>query len=505
MKSFLTLCLLVAVVTSYSQQTTDLVLKKRTDREIAPGEKHSYRLNLKANQFSVLIVIQDGTDVIVRVHDPAGVELGFFDSPNGAHGPEVVPISSTVAGIYTVVVEPFDTAEPKGKYSIEFTRQEAKGTTPEKQVDQIMSLLTTPDKPGATIVVAKGDQLLLNKGYGSANTEYNIPNGPKTVFHIASVSKQFTAFSIAMLADQGKLSVDDDVRKYIPELPDFGQKITIRQLIHHTSGLRDQWNLLALAGWRLDDVITKNQVLRIMSKQKDLNFKPGDEFSYCNTGYTLAAEIVSRISGKSFDEWTQENIFKPLGMTNTLFYEDHDRIVKNRAYSYNDFGGELKKSVLSYSTAGATSLFTTAEDLVKWSNNFRTMKVGNPKIMALMEERGILNKGDTTGYAFGQDLGKHRGLKTAAHGGADAGYRSFLLRFPDQQYTIVVLSNIGSFNTGRVAYQLADIYLKDLLKDEEKKTTPASTPQKDEVKVSSELLKLYSGQYELRPGFVVTM
>jgi CubicO group peptidase (beta-lactamase class C family) len=503
MKVFSTLALILAAFTVYGQQTIDLALKKRTDHEIAPGEKHSYNLNLKANQFSVLIVIQDGTDLMVRVLDPSGNELGVFDSPNGQHGPEVVQISSTSAGAYKVVVEPLSPSEPKGKYTIELTRQEAKATTPEKQVDQLMSLLTMPDKPGATIVVAKGDQLLLNKGFGLANPEYNIPNGQKTIFHIASVSKQFTAFAIAMLADQGKLSVDDEVRKYIPELSDFGHKITIKQLIHHTSGLRDQWNLLALAGWRLDDVITKNQVLRLMSRQKDLNFKPGDEFSYCNTGYTLAAEIVSRISGKSFDEWTQENIFRPLGMTNTFFYEDHERIVKNRAYSFNEGGGELKKSVLNYSIAGATSLFTTAEDLVKWSNNFRTMKVGNAKIMAQMEERGILNKGDTTSYAFGQDINKYKGLKTVAHSGGDAGYRSFLLRFPDQQYTVVVLSNLGSFNTGKVAYQLADIYLKDLLK-EETKTPAVVAPKADAVQVSGDLLKLYSGQYEL-PGMIVTM
>jgi CubicO group peptidase (beta-lactamase class C family) len=505
MKAFSIVTLILAASACHGQQTTDLALSTRSNHEIAPGEKHSYNVNLKANQFSVLVVIQDGTDLMVRVHDPSGTELGVFDSPNGQHGPEVVQIASTVAGAYKVVVEPLSPDEPKGKYTIELTRQEAKATTPEKQVEQLMSLLTTPDKPGATIAVAKGDQLLLNKGFGLANPEYNIPNGEKTVYHIASVSKQFTAFSIAMLADQGKLSVDDEVRKYIPELPDFGHKITITQLLHHTSGLRDQWNLLALAGWRLDDVITKNQVLRLMSRQKDLNFKPGDEFSYCNTGYTLAAEIVSRVSGKSFDEWTQENIFKPLGMTNTFFYEDHERIVKNRAYSFYETGDGLKKSVLSYSTAGATSLFTTAEDLVKWSNNFRTMKVGNAKIMAQMEERGILNKGDTTSYAFGQDLNKYKGLKTASHGGGDAGYRTFLLRFPDQQYTFVVLSNLASFNTGKVAYQLADIYLKDLVQEEEKKTPSPEEPKSDAIQVSTDLLKLYSGQYELQPGFVVTM
>lgn len=500
-----TLALILSAIVGYAQTITNLTLKQKSTHEIGPGQQHSYNISLKANQFSIVVVTQNGVDLIVRTFDATGREVETFDSPNGRQGPEVVPLTSTVAGDYKIEVMPFEASEPAGKYTIELQRVEAKATTPEKQVDQLMSTIVSADKPGATIAVSKGDQLLLNKGYGLADLEYNVPNGSKTIFHIASVSKQFTAFSVALLADQGKISLDDDVRKYITELPDFGQKITIRHLIFHTSGLRDQWDLLALAGWRLDDVITREQVLRVMSHQKDLNFKPGDEFSYCNTGYTLLAEIVRRVGGKSFGDWTTENIFKPLGMNNTFFYEDHERIVKNRAYSYDNRGGEVKKSVLSYATAGATSLFTTAEDLVKWSDNFSTMKVGNAKVMKQMEERGVLNKGDTLGYAFGQGIGRYRGLKTADHGGADAGYRSFLLRFPEQKYTIVVLSNLGSFNTGRIAYRIADIYMKDLLKQEPKAAEPTPVAPRDVIQVSSELLKLYSGQYELRPGLVVTM
>jgi hypothetical protein len=216
------------------------------------------------------------------------------------------------------------------------------------------------------------------------------------------------------------------------------------------------------------------------------------------------AEIVSRVSGKTFSEWCHENIFKPLNMSHTLFYDDHEKIVKNRAYSFYETPGGLKKSVLSYANAGATSLFTTAADLVKWSDNFQTMKVGNARIMKQMDERGILNKGDTITYAFGQDIGKYKGVKTISHGGADAGYRSFLVRFPEQKYTVAVLSNLASFNTGSLAYKIADIYLKDYLKEEEKK--PELEKQKTEaVQVSEELLKLYSGRYELQPGMIVTM
>ena len=377
---------------------------------------------------------------------------------------------------------------------------------PQAEVDKLIAAMIKPESGGVTVAVAEGDKILFSKGYGLANVEYNIPNSPKTIFHVASVSKQFTAFAIALLVEQGKISLDDDIRKYLPELHDFGSKITIRHLVHHTSGLRDQWNLLALAGWRLDDVITKNQVLRLISHQDELNFKPGDEFSYCNTGYTLMGEIVSRVTGKSFADWCSENIFKPLSMDRTLFYDDHEKIVKDRAYSYNDSPSGLKKSVLSYANAGATSLFTTAEDLTKWSANFYQMKVGSKTVMKQMEQRGILNKGDTLSYAFGQAIANYKGVKSIAHSGGDAGYRTFLIRFPEQQYSIVVLSNLGSFNPAGLAYQVADIYLKKYLIQETKtEDSKPAAPPTGTVSVKEGVLKLYEGQYQLNPEMIVSI
>jgi CubicO group peptidase (beta-lactamase class C family) len=379
--------------------------------------------------------------------------------------------------------------------------------TPQAEVDKVIAAMIKPESGGVTVAVAKEGEILFNKGYGLANVEYNVPNSPKTIFHVASLSKQVTAFAIAMLADEKKISLDDDIRKYLPELHDFGTKITIKHLVHHTSGLRDQWNLLALAGWRLDDVITKNQVMRLISHQDELNFKPGDEFSYCNTGYTLMGEIVSRVTGKSFADWCSENIFKPLAMDRTFFYDDHEKIVKGRAYSYNESPQGLKKSVLSYANAGATSLFTTAEDLTKWSDNFYKMKVGNKAVMKQMEERGILNKGDTISYAFGQDISRYKGVKTVAHSGGDAGYRTYLLRFPEQRYSIVVLSNLGSFNTPSLAYKIADIYLKQFLTEESKPTQdkPAAPGSAGSVTVKESVLKLYEGQYQLNSDMMVSI
>lgn len=186
-----------------------------------------------------------------------------------------------------------------------------------RKVDKLFTEWNKPDSPGAALAVIKDGSVIYKNGYGSANLEYNIPITPSTIFHVASVSKQFTAFAVVMLADQGKLSLDDDIRKHLPEIPDFGKTVTIQHLVHHISGMRDQWELLAMAGWRLDDVITKEHILTMVRHQRELNFNPGDEHMYCNTGYTLLAEIVERVTGQSFSEWTKANLFKPLGMVNT--------------------------------------------------------------------------------------------------------------------------------------------------------------------------------------------
>lgn len=375
--------------------------------------------------------------------------------------------------------------------------------SPEQQVDQIFAELNNPGVPGASVAIVKDGKIIFKKGYGLANLEYNIPNSSSTVFHIASVSKQVTAFAVLLLENQGKLSLDDDIRKYIPEIPDYGKNITLKQLMTHTSGMRDQWELLTMGGWRLDDVITTDQILNMVSRQKELNFNPGDEHMYSNTGYTLLAEIVSRVSGQSFPSFTKDYIFKPLNMNNTLFYDDHEKIVKNRAYSYHPDGKDYKKSVLNYANAGATSLFTTVEDMSLWATNFEHPAVGNKTIIQKMNERGILNNGDTISYALGQEIGVYNGLKWICHGGGDAGYRSFLSRFPDQHFSIIVFSNNAAFDAGGTAIKIADIYLKDSFTAETPGESGAEAKASSGFTSDEELLKTYCGKFEVRPGYEV--
>ena len=364
-----------------------------------------------------------------------------------------------------------------------------------KQIDEVFLAWDTAWTPGVAVAVVKDGGIAYSNAYGYAHLEYDIPNTPSTIFHIASISKQFTTFSILLLEAEGKLSLDDEIQKYIPELPYFDHPVTLRQMAHNVSGLRDQWNLLGMAGWRLDDVISTDQVLRLLSRQRELNFKPGEEYLYSNSGFTLLAEVVARVSGQSFAEFTHERIFEPLGMQNTLFYDDHEKIVKNRAYSYAGRDGNYRKRVLSYATVGATSLFTTVEDLGLWALNFENPVVGNLAMIEKMNTQGVLNDGTTIAYALGQTIGTHRGLPMISHGGADAGYRTFLARFPEQGVAVIVFSNDGGFNSSQHAMRVADIVLAGHLEEE----TEREEPPREFVRVDPGLLAMYEGHFLHQP------
>jgi CubicO group peptidase (beta-lactamase class C family) len=506
------LCLLFLTLLSVplNSQTRQSELKKGVpvSELLKAGDTLRYTVKMDANMFSYFNLIQDGVDAMITTFDPDGKKIKSFDSPNGRKGPEPVTLFSDEKGSYVLEVTALEEKGHQGQYKLTWIKLEPRGTTPEKQIDQLFTAWNSIESPGAAVAVEKDGKVIYKKGFGCAELEYNIPITPSTVFHIASVSKQFTCFSILLLEKQGKLSIDDDIRKYLPEVPDFGKVITLNHLMHHMSGLRDQWELLAMAGWRLDDIITKDQILRIVSRQKELNFNPGDEYLYCNTGFTLLAEVVARVSGQTFPEFTRTHIFEPLKMTNTVFYDDCEKIVKNRAYSFYADSTGYKKSILSYSNAGATSLFTTTEDLCQWSRNFENPVVGGRDLINRMNLRGVLNKGDTITYAMGQDISKYKGLKIISHGGADAGYRSYLVRFPDQRFSVNVLSNLASFDPGGMSFQIADIYLKDkeiVTSPKKEETENKANAEIKEIKIDHDVLVSYCGQYEWQPGVLVTI
>jgi CubicO group peptidase (beta-lactamase class C family) len=359
------------------------------------------------------------------------------------------------------------------------------------RVDEVFNQYDKPNSPGCALAVIKDGQIIYKRGYGMADLDHDIPIKPDSVFHVASVSKQFTAMAILLLAKQGKLSLDDDIRKYIPELRDFGPRITIRHLLHHTSGLRDQWNLLIMSGWRLsEDVVKDEDILDLVSRMKALNFNPGDQYAYSNTGYTLSAFIVKRVSGQSLREFCEANIFKPLGMTRTFFRDDHAVVVKNQAYAYVPApNNTFRLSVPNYDTVGASSLLTTAEDLARWDQNFYDKRVGGDWVIEQMQTPGTLNDGSKINYALGLAVGKYKGLNIVEHSGGDAGYRSHLMRFPDRRFSVACLCNTGS-NPALLSRRVADIYLADQLTLEPPKQTYGG-----EVKIPEEELKIKAGAY----------
>jgi len=339
---------------------------------------------------------------------------------------------------------------------------------PDSTITKINKLFTQWDKgnsPGCAVAIVRNDSILFAKGYGMANLEYSIPIQPQTIFHMASVSKQFTAFSIVLLAKQGKLQLDDDIHKYLSWFPDLKEKITIRNLLNHTSGIRDQWQLLAISGTRLDDVITQDHIVKILSKQQALNFKPGEQYSYSNSGFTMLAEIVRSVTGQSLRQFTDSAIFKPLAMVNTHFHDDYEEIVKDRSYSYSRTDSvHFANSILSYSNAGATSLFTNLNDMSKWIMNFYTHKVGDQKDIDQLAQKGKLNSGKELNYALGIVSDTYNGWRQLSHNGADAGYRTSLAVFPDLKMGFAVFSNVGDFNAGGKLYEMASLFITDTAK-----------------------------------------
>ena len=336
------------------------------------------------------------------------------------------------------------------------------------QVDKLFAAWDTTASPGAALAVIKDGRIVYERGYGMAKLEDGLVNTPDKVFDIGSVSKQFTAACVAMLVRDGKVKVDDDIRKYLPEMPAYEKPVTVRHLLHHTSGLRDYNALLELAGFRDDaDSPTVAEALEIVRRQKKLNYAPGEEYSYTNTGFFLLSQIVERVSGKSLNAFAQERIFRPLGMTKTLFQDDHTQVVKDRATGYGAVeGGGFRIYLSNWDETGDGNVYTTVRDLALWDQAFYSGALGQD-LMAMLQTTGTLNSGKPITYAWGLVVREYRGLKVVEHGGAWVGYRAALVRFPDECFSVIILSNLDAFDPSGLAFKVADIYLAGRMKPAE--------------------------------------
>jgi CubicO group peptidase (beta-lactamase class C family) len=374
-----------------------------------------------------------------------------------------------------------------------------------ERIDAIFAEYDKPDSPGCALGVIRKGKLTYKHGYGMASLEHRVPISSKTVFRIGSVSKQFTAAAVALLAEEGTISVDDDVRKYIPEMPAYDHPITIRQLIHHTSGLRDYTGLAPMAGIDTTDHYTDEESLVLIARQRGTDFAPGDEYSYSNSGYFLLGQIVKRASGKSLREYAEEKMFGPLGMTHTHFHDSLEDVVAKRAYGYSPVeGGGFRVDMTGWEQVGDGGIFTTIEDLLLWDRNFYDNRLGRggPALIETLETTGRLNDGKEIDYAYALVVDEYRGLRRVSHGGSWVGFRAQLTRYPEQRLSVAVLCNLGTASPGTLARRVADIYLASKFKEEEDKEAeadertgggPASSPER--VTVRDDELRQLAGHY----------
>ncbi len=338
-------------------------------------------------------------------------------------------------------------------------------TAQNEEVDKLFSEWDRAGQPGGALAVIKDGRIIYSKGYGLADLEHDIPITASTNFYIGSVSKQFVTFCILLLEEEGKLNLDDKIQKYLPDFPEYEAPLTIRHFIHHTSGVRDFLTLMNLKGRSYLDNIDPDEVYELIKNQKELNFTPGDQYMYSNSCYFMLGMIVEKAAGKSLKEFAHENIFEPLGMSNTQFYDDNRDLIKNRAFSYSprEEGEGFENLIMRYDLVGSGGIYSNVEDLYLWDQNFYRNKLGkgSQKIIEKMHTEGLLNNGESTGYAFAIQNGTYRGLKTVSHGGALAGYRAQLMRFPEQNFSVILLANRSDANPNQKCYDVADIFLKD--------------------------------------------
>ncbi len=334
-----------------------------------------------------------------------------------------------------------------------------------ERVDAIFSRWDRPDSPGVALAVIWDGETIYSRGYGMADLERGAPLSSRSVFDIASTTKQFTAMAILLLAREGKMSLDADIHTFFPELRNYGRPITIRHLAHHTSGLRDYCDLMDMAGMSWEYDYYDEEVLALLFRQRALNFSPGEQQLYSNSGYLLLGEIVRRVSGQSLGAFAQERILAPLGMMSSRFYDDYTAVIPNRAIGYAPRpGGGYALAVPKIDVVGDGGLLTSVEDLARWDANFYDNRLGGgAELLEQMQTVGRLNDGEALTYAWGLGIASHRGLSTVSHGGAWAGYRAELLRFPTQRFSVICLANLAGVDCTELAHRVADLYLAELL------------------------------------------
>lgn len=488
-----------------AQNSTPLKIGEQIEGALKTGETDVFSLTVDTDQFVYGFANQKTVDVVITVHGPEGEQIGTYDNP--ARGKENFQFNTKKAGEYRFEIAPFEDEE--GEYSILVSTVEPIATEPDGKVDQMMRPYSGNDVPGAAAMVILEGEVVFQKSYGMANLTHDVPMSENTRHNIGSTSKQFLAFGSLLLEQEGKLNLDDDVRDYIPELPEFEHTVTLRHLINHTNGYREFLNLVAMTGRNPSTSLSQEKIIEIVQRQPELQNEPGTEWNYNNTGYALMTEVIERVTDMTFPQWMLENVFKPIGMNHTVVRANQNQVVPNRSLGYqNSKDGGVEEVTDLGGAMGAGGIHTTMGDLAKWIDHLLDPKVGTKAMIKEMSTSDTLKNGNPTNYGLGLMIGKHRGLDFIQHGGADMAHRSMLRVVPAIRGAVVTQSNFASFD-GSIANQISETFFEDFME-------PVSDEEGGEEEMPAEETETFvynpadfeplTGRYELEvmPGFILT-
>jgi len=421
------------------------------------GQIHTFQLD--AEMFFLAELDQISNDFMVTVTGPDGETLREVDGRTG--GIETIQFETDAAGAYEVAITATDTTGEAGEFRFSVLRSEPIATDPAERLDQLMAIYDGDSRPGAVIGVVDNGALELVRTYGMANLSHGIPWERGTISNIGSVTKQFTAMGVLTLQAQGKMSVDDDIRTHIPELRDFGTPITIRNLLNHTGGYREVYNLLPIGGHQGEDGFSRERAIAIVQRQPELQSPPNTEWNYNNTGYILVSLAIERASGQSFADYMRENVFEPLGMVDTRVKMVQGELIPGSAQGYTaEAGGGYRTTRDLAASAGAGGVYTTVDDLTRWMLNYRDATLGGPETIEAIATTAVLESGDSTGYGLGLGLGELRGRTLYSHTGGDVSHRAYLGYYPELESGVIVMSNNAAFDLS-VGGDIAEMFFAD--------------------------------------------
>lgn len=481
-----------------AQDATPLRVGQRLSGALASDSRHTYTLSLSKGTFVFGRVDQVSVDVVVTVTGPDGDEVAEFDGPS--RGPENFMFTSADAGTYVLAVAPFE--GQSGEYGVLLEKAEPVATSAGRRIDQLMTPYSGDDTPGVVVGVLDGGRVVFERAYGMADLSFGVPFEVGTPTNIGSVTKQFTAMAILLLRNDGLLSLDDEVREHIPELPDFGTPVTLKNLLNHTGGFREIYNFLPMDGREGEDHIRREEAIEIVQRQPELQAAPNTEYNYNNTAFILLSMVVERLSGKTFPEFMQERVFGPLGMRGTRVKYRQGEIIPGASTPYvpAEEGGWRSARDLSAS-AGAGGIYTTFRDMTRWMLNYRDATVGGPETIGLMTTRNVLESGDTTGYGLGIGIGTVRGRTRYAHTGGDTAHRTWFSYYPELDAGVFMSSNNATFTFPPMG-EIEELFFGDRLEPAPAGTTEDEGPA---TAMPPERMEAIAGDWIIEaPGLPVT-